>query len=55
MQLICTFDKSSDWFFDGNSIVLHVQVSMNKGDSIATKSIDYNVHIKEYRGTSLQV
>lgn len=55
MMIVNTFNKSEEWFYNGNDLTLNIGVSISSGDECVATEISYNVTIKGYKGTALQV
>lgn len=55
MVLVDTFNKSEEWFYNGNKLTLNINVSIKSDNECRATEISYNVTIKGYKGTTLQV
>lgn len=55
MVLVNTFNKSEEWFYNGNNLTLNINASIGSGDECIATEISYNVTIKGYKGTTFQV
>ena len=55
MVLVNTFNKSEEWFYNGNNLTLNIKASIRNGSECVATEISYNVIIKGYKGTTLQV
>ena len=55
MVLVDTFNKSEEWFYNGNKLTLNIRVSIKSENKCNVTEISYKVTIKGYKGTTLQV
>lgn len=55
MTLINVFKKSDEWFYNGNDLILNIDASIIKENSLVETYITYDVVIEGYKGTSVQV
>lgn len=55
MVLIDEFEKSEKWFYDEKELVLNIKANIINEKNCIPTEIFYNVTIRGYRGTTLQV
>lgn len=55
MVIVNTFNKSEEWFYNGNNLTLNINASISSGNECVAIGISYNVTIRGYKGTTLQV
>ncbi len=55
MILVNEFNKSEEWFYSGNDLVLYISASVKKGEQRIPIEITYNVTTMLYRGPVWQV
>lgn len=55
MVLVNTFNKSEEWFYNGNNLTLNINASIRTENECIETEISYHVTIKGYKGTTLQV
>ena len=55
MMVINEFNKSEEWFYGGNNLMLRIKASINKKNQWIPVDISYDVTLTQYRGPSWQV
>lgn len=55
MILVSTFNKSDEWFYNGNNLKLTINASINSENELVETEINYDITIVGYKGTWLQV
>ncbi len=55
MLIVSRFNKSEEWFYNGNNLILHIKASVKKGNQWIPVDISYNMTLIRYKGPAWQV